>query len=108
MKLIAAIDRLSGLDPAHIDKAALLSAHRLALAKCRERLLAEGEWASHTEELTRKATDAAHAAVFQLSEGTLSREAAHAALGAIIDSTSGLIDRDALDTINQAYRSLRS
>lgn len=107
-KLLPILDKLIGLPPVELTSPQAFTGIVAALQLCRVRIAADSSWASHTEELTRKATDAAHAIVHRLHAGEIGQEAAHTALGAIIDSTSGLIDRAALDALNEAYRSLRA
>lgn len=106
-KLLPAIDRLFRLPPEKLRTRDGFVAALKLLKACRARIDADAHWPAHQEELTRKATDTAHAIVHRLSMGEIERDAAYASLGAIVDTTSGLIDPAALTLINDAYRSLK-
>ena len=105
--LIAGLDKLLGLPPVKLTSPAAFAAALKLLEACRARIAEDASWLSHQEELTRKATDTAHALVHRLSAGEIGQEAAWAGLGAIIDTTHGLIDPAALAALNDAYRSLK-
>ena len=106
-KLIAAIDKVTGIDPSFVDATKLLEAHRMALAACRARIDADSGVPGQREELSRKALTAAHDAVHRLDVGLDEKPTTIAVVAAIIDTISGLIDPDVTLALNATLKELR-